>query len=231
MTTRELSNKFDTLVNSYASQESFGQNSNPLNFDEYEKSVFLTKAQEEVIQNLYTGKLIGDSFEETEQLRRYLADLVKTEYIPTNDSSKGLSDKSVFVDLPKDIWFITYESAIIESDSLCLNGKNIEIIPVTQDEYHRVKNNPFRKPNSRKALRLDIGDSKVELISEEPISQYIIRYIARPEPIILTDLPDELVINNQSKQTECKLNPDIYRMILDMAVNMAIQSRISSTGK
>lgn len=66
MTNREFSNGFDTLVNSYASQEFFGQSSNPLNFDEYEKSIFLTKAQEEIVESLYTGKLIGDSFEETE---------------------------------------------------------------------------------------------------------------------------------------------------------------------
>jgi hypothetical protein len=37
-----------------------------LNFDEYEKSVFLTKAQEELVIHYYTGKATGDSFEDTE---------------------------------------------------------------------------------------------------------------------------------------------------------------------
>lgn len=137
----------------------------------------------------------------------------------------------MFAVLPEDLWFITYESAILASESPCLDGKDIEIIPITQDEYHRIKSNPFRRANSRKALRLDVGDSRVELISEEYIQHYLVRYMARPEPIILIDLPDGLSINNQTEQTECKLNPGIHRMILNVAVNMAIQSRVPSTGK
>ncbi len=59
MTTEEFSNEFDTLINSYSISEL-------LSFDEYEKSVYLTKAQEEIVEGLYTGKVLGNSFEETE---------------------------------------------------------------------------------------------------------------------------------------------------------------------
>lgn len=102
---------------------------------------------------------------------------------------------------------------------------------MTQDEYHRIKGNPFRRPNSRKALRLDVDNTMVELISEEDIRSYLVRYLSRPEPIILLDLPDELSINNVKTQTECKLNPGIHRMILEVAVNAALRSRVPSTGK
>lgn len=231
MTTEEFSNGFDILINSYSSSEPFGFSQNPLSFDEYEKSVFLTKAQEEIAEGLYTGKALGDSFEDTEQLRRYLAHLVKTAILPCRVAPNRLSDKSVFAVLPDDVWFITYESVILDSDSPCINGKEIQVVPVTQDEYHRIKGNPFRKPNSRKALRLDVDESMVELISEESIRNYLVRYLSRPEPIILIDLPDELSINNVKTKTECKLNPGIHRMILEVAVNMAIRSRVPSTGK
>lgn len=70
----------------------------------------------------------------------------------------------------------------------------------------------------------------VELISEEDIRSYLVRYLSRPEPIILVDLPDELSINNVKTKTECKLNPGIHRMILEVAVNLAIRSRVPSTG-
>ena len=231
MTTEEFSNGFDVLINSYSSSEPFGFSQNPLGFDEYEKSVFLTKAQEEIVEGLYTGKILGDSFEDTEQLRRYLAHLVKTAILPCRVAPNGLSDKSVFAVLPDDVWFITYESVTLNGDSPCINGKEVQVIPTTQDEYHRIKGNPFRKPNSRKVLRLDVDESMVELISEEDIRSYLVRYLSRPEPIILVDLPDELSINNVKTKTECKLNPGIHRMILEVAVNLAIRSRVPSTGK
>lgn len=193
--------------------------------------MYLTKAQEEIAESLYTGKILGDSFEDTEQLRRYLADLVKTAILPCKKATKGLSDDSVFAVLPDDLWFITYESATLNGDTPCINGKEIQVIPVTQDEYHRIKGNPFRRQNSRRALRLDVGNSMVELISDEDIRSYLVRYMSRPEPIILLDLPEELSINNVNVKTECKLNPGIHRMILEMAVNMAIRSRVPSTGK
>lgn len=230
MTTEEFSNGFDVLINSYSSSEPFGFSQNPLSFDEYEKSVFLTKAQEEIAEGLYTGKILGDSFEDTEQLRRYLAHLVKTAILPCRVAPNGLSDKSVFAVLPDDVWFITYESVTLNGDSPCINGKEVQVIPTTQDEYHRIKGNPFRKPNSRKVLRLDVDESMVELISEQDIRSYLVRYLSRPEPIILVDLPDELSINNVKTKTECKLNPGIHRMILEVAVNLAIRSRVPSTG-
>ena len=222
MTNEEFSNEFDILINNI----NVG-----LEFDEYEKSVYLTKAQEEVVEGLYTGKITGDSFEGTEQLRRYLADLVKTAILPCNKAPKGLSNNSVFAVLPDDLWFITYESVALNGDTPCINSKEIQVVPVTQDEYHRIKGNPFRRQNSRRALRLDVGNSMVELISDEEIRSYLVRYMSRPEPIILLDLPGELSINNVNEKTECKLNPGLHRTILEIAVNMAIKSRVPSTGK
>ena len=46
MTTEEFSNEFDALLNSYSTTE---ETPNTIELDEYEKSVFLTKAQEDVV--------------------------------------------------------------------------------------------------------------------------------------------------------------------------------------
>ena len=43
MTTQEFSNQFDVLMNSYATRPEFGH-VDSLAVDEYEKSIFLTKA-------------------------------------------------------------------------------------------------------------------------------------------------------------------------------------------
>lgn len=236
MTIEEFSNEFDTLLNSYATINQFGKVENPatIELDEYEKSVFLTKAQEEIVIDLYSGKNpLGDSFEKTEEVRRYLSDLIKT-YTTTDKKVGyvGLSKTSIFFELPKDLWFITYESAGLEDSRLgCMNGEEISVIPVTQDDYFRISKNPFRGANKRRALRLDIGNGIVEIVSEYNIDRYLVRYVARPEPIVLTDLPDNLSINEVSTKTECKLNPVIHRAILEKAVQLALISKAPNAGK
>ena len=55
------------------------------------------------------------------------------------------------------------------------------------------------------------------------------RYIARPKPIILTDLND-LSINGISAETECELNPVIHKDILERAVQLALVSKTQLAG-
>lgn len=225
MTCKEFSEEFDILLNSYGVPVAFGQ-ANPLLFDEYEKSLFLTKAQEAIVTQLYNGKLLGHSFEETEELRMYLESLIRTESIDPSEGEEGLSNCSVFFKLPDDVLFRTYEAAILRAESSpCIDGKRVEVIPVTQDEYHRIKDNPFRGANNRRVLRVDCGADMVELISNYQVSEYQLRYLAKPTPIILIDLPDDLTINKKSKETECSLNPAIHRAILELAVSLAVKSK------
>ena len=202
MTTEEFSNEFDTLLNSYSTIEAFGKTPSTVELDEYEKSVFLTKAQEEIVIDMYNGKNpFGDSFEKTEEIRRYLSALIKT-YTTTDKKVgyTGLSKSSVFFELPKDdLWFITYESVNLKDDGLgCMSGEDISVIPITQDEYHRIRKNPFRGTNERRALRLDLSDKVVEIVSKYNVESYLIRYLSRPAPIILTDLTENLSINGIS---------------------------------
>lgn len=232
MTNEEFSNEFDVLVNSYSVNRPEGLASTPLEFDEYEKSVFLTKAQESIVSSLYNGNLLGDSFEKTEELKRYLAGLVKTDNIDifTTESKDKLTSYSYICSIPDDVFYITYEAAISDDDSMgCLKGTTMEVVPITQDEFHRIKDNPFKGPNRKRVLRMDIDTTVIELISKYTLSNYQIRYVSVPKPIILINLPDNLTINGESKETECKLNPAIHRLILEMAVNLAIKSRSSVT--
>lgn len=227
MTTEEFSNEFDTILQSYSVKNELGLQ-NPIAFDEYEKSVFLTKAQEQIIITLYNGKnSSNESLEKTEELRRYLSNLIKTEIRNklTDNLPNAVSQNSQFFSLPDDLWFITYESVKVTSEDKCLNGKELMIIPITQDDYFRTSRNPFRQSNNRKALRLDIKDNTVEIISKYDISQYLVRYLSKPEPIVLINLEDGLSVNNISTKNECKLNPALHRLILDEAIRLALVSK------
>ena len=228
MTTKEFSDAFDTLINSYGTRINFGDAApSALAFDEYEKSLFLTQAQEQIVTELYTGRNNkSSSFEETEELRSNLKGLIKTVTLSESSNEfKGISKYSKFFNLPDDILFITYESAVLSDDNAgCKNGSEISVVPVTQDEFNRTMNNPFRWASERRALRLDNGLNVAEVVTKYNIKDYTIRYLSKPTPIVLTNL-GEVSIDGTSKITECKLNSAMHRYILERAVALAIASR------
>lgn len=220
MTTKEFSDAFDIYLSNYGTG---------LSFDEYEKSLFLTQAQEQIVTELYSGRnFTGSGFEVTEELRSSLRSLVKTtnpEKV-TVGPNNAISPNSTFYSLPEDVLFITFETATIDDDNAgCKNGSNIAVVPVSQDEFHRIKNNPFRGFNKRRALRLDVGGSKIEVVSKYSLSNYKIRYLAKPSPIILSNFNNEVTIDNKSTISECMLDSSVHKYILDRAVALAIASK------
>lgn len=227
MTNKEFSDGFSTLLNS------FGITPN-ITLDEYEKSTFLTNAQEELIIDIYSGRNVvyGKSFEQTEEIRRYLSNLVETYETSTKVTGKlGLSQDSVFFNIPQDTWFIIYEVAFLKDSRLgCLDGIEASVVPLPQDDLYRAKDNPFRGPSKDRVLRLDIKSDLAELISKYNVDKYLMRYISQPTPIILEDLPDGLSINGVSTESECELNPVVHRAILERAVQLAIISKTQLTG-
>lgn len=237
MTTQEFSNMFDTLLNSYASQAAFGDqvSGRDVVLDEYEKSVFLTKAQEELVTSYYSGRNSSlHSFERTEEVRRYLSSLIRTaelEPVQNTQNYSLISPEAQVFSLPDDVWFITYESATLATnDNSCLSGKTIDVVPVMQDYFHRVKRNPFRGPSERRALRLDIEGKEVELISKYTINKYLVRYIVKPAPIVLTKL-EGISIDGVSDVQDCELDDSLHRPILELAVRLALQSKGINLGK
>ena len=215
MTTQEFSNEFDILYNNIMSNSAPGLN-------EYEKSIFLTQAQEALVLDIYRGKFDENSFESTEEVSDYINTLVRQSKITDTVEGNGISTNSVFYQLPDDIWFITYESVILRDNNLdCKNGQEVIVKPITQDEYYSISKNPFRGANDRRVLRL-LSDNKVELISKYGIESYLIRYLSKPEPIILDNLSTYgVTINGKSEITECKLNPAVHRILLNRAVQLA----------
>lgn len=229
MTNREFRNEFDISYNSIASMSA-------PSIDDYELSVYLTKAQLELIKNYYDplSNRKQKGFEATEKRRRDLNQLVKN-YKTTNtiSNSFNISSEAKFYIVPNDLFLIVNEKAKIISED-CYNGKILSINPISYDEYNIQIDNPFEKPNEKDAWRLDlsnINNSKVvEIISPYNISgllEYQIRYIKYPKPIIITNLntafpSDNLTIDGIFVETPCELNTEICREILDRAVLLAL---------
>ena len=223
MNVQEFSNSFDTLLQPYIAKESFSEQNN-LAFDEYEKSIFLTKAQEQIVLELY------QELEQSEEVRKYLSNLIKTDnYVPVGEQDETLINnnfKSYKVEINNDILFMIYEQCTLSDENNCINNKIVSVVPTIHDDLDKVLKNPFKSPNNRKVIRLDF-DNKIELISKYSISNYKVRYLKRPNPIILVKLED-LNIDKKQEVSNGETNPILHERIVQRAVQLAVQSKVKS---
>lgn len=224
-TVEEWSHGFDLLYNNIASDKAPG-------LEPFEISQFLTTAQEAIVIALYKGSF-GDAFESTEEVSSYLSTLVKQADCEKVDEPLvgKLSASSTVFDSPEDLLFRTWESCVITSPC---GETQVPVIPVTQDEFWRTIRNPFKRQNKQRVLRLEYSVSAsvtekdsysvrnyVELVSDYTISEYTVRYLSKPEPIIIEDLPAGLSINGKTEAQTCLLPEALHQTILSEAVRMA----------
>lgn len=209
MTLAEMNLQFDRKYN-----QVFDNSAPSINM--IEKSMFLSEANEDIVKAAY------DQTERTEKAREVLRNLTvnsKISYSSTlNASLVGVrfNFNSKFFELPTEAWFV--ESEYIND--------GIEVIPTPIDEYNRNIKNPFKKPNVNKAWRLDVADTVTnknvrEIIYDGDISTYTIRYIKKPLPIILEDLPTGITINGISTQSSTNLSSLVHNDIVELAVQKA----------
>ena len=227
---------FNNLYNNIMSNKAPGLNP-------YEISCFLTDAQEAVVMGLYNGSF-GKPFESEEDVSTFLATLVRqAEMVEvTKDVIKVCADSHIYTLPPEadEILVKTLEWCNVDAGCKDASGQPVDsqaiVVPMTQDEYWRTTRNPFKRQNARRVLRLtntspatvgDNGNMSVskysELVSDREIKKYFVRYITRPEPIILVDLMvggQELypTIRGKYKKQTCLLDDAIHQAILNEAV-------------
>lgn len=116
--------------------------------------------------------------------------------------------------------------AINEMVEVTRNNKAVllQVIPVKFDEYSRLMCKPYKRPLKYQAWRLTNNDvvNKADIVvgPSDTLTKYIIRYVRRPNPIIVSDL-DGLTIEGKSTATECELDPILHEEILQRAVELA----------
>lgn len=235
MTNTEFINEFDIFYNNIKSNEARG-------IDNYELSVLLTKAQEQLVFNFFNplGNKYGKGFENTEKRRRDLKKLVKNFFVSELDVNVEINEdgfagfKNVVIEIPSKVFFIIQEEAKI-------SGISSSVLPIKHDELMLQKSNPYRKPlvNSlfSSVWRLDSAvndtfEETIELIIPKILEfeEYSMRYVKKPRPIIVTDLNDgeftgmNLSVDGISEETTCELDDIMHRQILDRAVELALEA-------
>lgn len=215
----EFSNGFEVLYNNIMSNAAPGIN-------EYEKSVLLTKAQDEVLKNYFNpkGNKYQEGFDGSAKRQIDFSGLISIKEGTLLNGQTGFDFRAKIYRMPEDVFLIINETLTTDTGVK-------QVVPISFDEYSRLMSRPYKEPLKYQAWRLVTEGSGsdniiVELIphSGETVSKYTIRYVRRPKPIVLVDLASEygdVSINGVSTISECELNPLIHEEILQRAVEMA----------
>lgn len=217
MTTQEFSDQFDVLYNNIASNEAPG-------LDEYEKSVFLTKAQDEVVKNYFNPKSnkLQEGYDGSQKRQIDFSTLTKT-FSVSNFNSSTFDNRGSSFSFPANerIMMIINEKLTVERNS---NTITLTVVPIRFDEYDRLMSKPFKRPLKNQAWRLinNSTPNEAEIIAGygDHIQTYIARYIRRPKPIILSNL-EGVQIDGETDAMTCELDPIIHEEILQRAVELA----------
>lgn len=218
MNLSEFNTKFD-----YSYNNSFNFGAPPINM--LEKSICLTEAQEDIVKQLY------DNFDKDERSREQLRNLTVNKVIDYDSSLNStlvghrFNQNSKFFELPSEVWYVLAEKI----------NSEISVIPIPIDEYNVNIRNPFKHPKAGlRAWRLDVVNTVDatknirEIVYPEAISNYTIRYIKKPTPIILEDLTlfkdplgNQITIDGLYESTPCKLSDSLHMNIIELAVQKA----------
>lgn len=220
MLVEEMSDQFDVLYNNIMSNAVPGLN-------EYEKSVFLTKAEYELVKNYFNpqGNKYREGFDDSAKRRIDFSMLMQTATL-TRSSQQGFNPNSVLYSLPLDILVIVNEQVVLKSGSTVKGIR--QAIPISYDEYTRLMSRPYKQPLKSQAWELMTGQNSSKVISELILNnndksftpEFRIRYVRKPKPIIIEDL-DVVSIEGVSEKTECELDPAIHQEIVQRAVELA----------
>ena len=131
MTVQEFSDEFDTLYNSIASNQVMG-------ITEYEKSVFLTKAQEELLRNYFNPQSVGNTikqgFDQNEKRQIDFSNLIKVvslNELPYNQNK--LDDRGHIFTLNSDVLYVINEQ-LIKCLTKALNENSTKYYQYAQDK-------------------------------------------------------------------------------------------------
>lgn len=227
MTSEEFSNQFDLLFNNITSNQAPG-------ISEYEKCVFLTKAQDEVVKNYFNPKSnkLQEGFDGNQKRQvdfstiTKLYDLDETAQFTTARFDLHLNSKNIT--LPNDLWMAVNERVMVSRGS---KAEQLTVVPISYEQYDTLMSKPFKRPLNYQAWRIMVntGSNTADLIvgPSDEITGYKLRYIKKPKPIIIADL-DGLTVDGYEHGTSgvnktdgCELDSILHEEILQRAVELA----------
>jgi hypothetical protein len=216
MTNPEMSNEFDVLFNSITSNQAPGLN-------EYEKSVFLTKAQWQVVKHYANPRSnkTQQGLDESQKRQIDFSTLMKTVNCNTSTTSTKIDSRSKVFILPQDAF-------IIINERVTSGTENFTVMPISFEQYDKLMLKPYPYPVKRGVWRLITNQGTdapiVEIIGNlgSATPTYTIRYIKKPRPIVLETLEGTgYSVDGEDKFSTCELPEELHNEVLQRAVELA----------
>jgi hypothetical protein len=223
MTYRELSNAFDVYSNRHAEAKL----ETLLFFDEYEKSLFLTQAADEIVKELLPF------YDRNEKIKKQLLPITKSVQLSlasgVNDTLK-FSSTNILYELPGDVLYVVNE--FLKAPS----GATLSVVkPLADDETSSTLESPFRTPSKRTyAYRNSLavaGKYYSEIITNALASadpKYFIRYVSETPAFIVTeDLLDGSIggVSTNANLDEIAPLEMLHNKILNRAILIGYESK------
>lgn len=148
MTTQEFSTEFDVLYDNISSGQAPG-------LTEYEKSIFLTKAQSEIIKNYFNpkGNKYQEGFDDSPKRQIDFSMLIKTTNCAQANPMVNLhfANNVGYYIIPEDVLMYVNEFLDVVRKSI---STKLVVIPLSYIEYNRLMSKPFKRPLKNQAWRL-----------------------------------------------------------------------------
>lgn len=224
MTCEEFSDQFDVLYNNISSNAAPGLN-------EYEKSVFLTKAQYEIVKNYFNpnGNKYKEGYDGSAK-RQIDFSMLMSQQDCVAQTGNGYDPRAKQFVLPQNLFIPVNESVIVMNAGTMIGIR--QVIPISYDEYARIMSKPYKEPLKNQAWRLISAQGTSSPIAEIIVNNsdsshtltYRIRYVRKPNPIVTVDLTSavgQVSIEDFIGPSECELDASIHQEILQRAVELA----------
>lgn len=154
MTLTEFSTEFDVLYNNITSNQA-------PSLDDYEKSVFLTKAQDEVLKayfNIFSNKSMA-GYDGNIKRQYDFSNITRTTTLINVNSAKERISVLEKIDKRSQV-FILPENFFLSINEIIFDDQNLfSVIPLQYEEYQRMMLKPYAYPVKKAAWRL-ISDKK-----------------------------------------------------------------------
>lgn len=149
MTIQEFSAEFDLLFNNITSNQAPGLNS-------YEKSVFLTKAQLQLVNEYFNNRTdgIGGGFDGSQKRQYDFSSIIRTEKLFDVNTFKERINTTEKLDKRSKVFLFPYNYFLAVNEILSDDRQQYSVTPLNYPEYQRLMLKPYNFPVKRGAWRI-----------------------------------------------------------------------------
>lgn len=149
MTIQEFSTEFDVLYNNITSNQAPGLN-------EYEKSVFLTKAEFQLVNEYFNNRTdgIGGGFDGSQKRQYDFSSLIRTANLFEINTFKTRITTTEKLDRRSKVFLFPQDYFLAVNEILSDENWQYSVLPLNYSEYQRLMLKPYNFPVKRGAWRI-----------------------------------------------------------------------------